>query len=175
MTRRSTTKEHVDTYTESVQSSQPVKLTADDLTREKLIELVLEPINIALSGNADISLPEYLRVMRMLIELKGYDKEEVVSVDKSPSGSYRKTKSLPVKAKHVEKQTEKHVAVKPSKKHVEEEIEEKHVEIEIEKHVEEKPKKKAKVVKEIPRDQMPALLDELEALYGIAKWEDDED
>lgn len=158
MTRRSTTKEHVDTYTESVQSSQPVKLTADDLTREKLIELVLEPINIALSGHADISLPEYLRAMRMLIELKGYDKEEVVSVDKSPSGSYRKTKSLPVKAKHVEKQTEKHVAVKPSKK-----------------HVEEKPKKKAKVVKEIPRDQIPALLDELEALYGIAKWEDDED
>lgn len=158
MTRRSTTKEHVDTYTESVQSSQPVKLTADDLTREKLIELVLEPINIALSGHADISLPEYLRAMRMLIELKGYDKEEVVSVDKSPTGSYRKTKSLPVKAKHVEKQTEKHVAVKPSKK-----------------HVEEKPKKKAKVVKEIPRDQIPALLDELEALYGIAKWEDDED
>lgn len=98
MKRQSTKEEHLVAYTESVRVSEKIKLTPEDLTRDKLIELVLQPINLALNGEAEIALPEYLRAMKMLAELKGYDKEEEVTLDKSlRCGSYTRTRRIPKK------------------------------------------------------------------------------
>lgn len=159
-----------------------IEIKPEDLSREKLIELTLQPLNQILNGEATTTLEEYRRLVTLLYQLKGYDKE--IQTTTTGTGIGTKTvkkgigneiprqqkQSLPEnvsKQKKVKIQIEKPQEVLiPQEEEVGDEV--------IEAEVIDIPKKPQGMTPERIREAL-SLMDELEKELGITSYSDDDE
>ena len=162
-----------------------IEIKPEDLSREKLIELTLQPLNQILNGEATTTLEEYRRLVTLLYQLKGYDKEIQTITTGTGIGTKTVKKSIgnneprqqkPSLPEKVSKPKKVKIVIDDNQSITEEVSGDKELET-----IELIPRQEEKAIKKTPpmtperiREAL-SLMDELEKELGIAPYKEDDE